>query len=186
MFTHYFSTGICVPPSPLSPIPPYISTPLLPYEETSLSTMGHDISSLTVASKRVDGGASSSHRPSNATSTMEMGTDNAHSDSDHQHVHSTATSATHTDTISTWHSSQVPDSESGDKDKKLKKQKKGEASEVNGKTTHRIELEQDAAIDPTPFTFRPYEPTHMLDPKNLDMLASFGGVAGLLRGLNGS
>lgn len=107
-------------------------------------------------------GASSSRRPSNATSTTETGSDDGRSD--------------------TRKGAKSPDSDSDD-NKKSKKKKKGETPEDDGKTAHQRELEQDAAIDPTPFSFKPYELAHMLDPKNLDTLASFGGVAGLLKGL---
>lgn len=74
------------------------------------------------------------------------------------------------------------DSSKKDKDKK-KDKKKGAKSEDDGKTAHQLELEQDAAINPTPFAFKPYQLAHMLDPKNLDTLAGFGGAVGLLRGL---
>jgi GATA zinc finger len=46
-----------------------------------------------------------------------------------------------------------------------------------------LELSQDEAIDPTPFSFRPYQLAHILDPKNLEVLKTFGGVNGVLRGL---
>jgi Ca2+-transporting ATPase len=92
---------------------------------------------------------------------------------------------THVDDVSTTSrkGAKSPDSEASGKKSKSKKKKKGEAGEDDGKTTHQLELDQDAAIDPTPFAFKPYELAHMLDPKNLDTLASFGGVQGLLRGL---
>jgi Ca2+-transporting ATPase len=50
-------------------------------------------------------------------------------------------------------------------------------------TDHQVELAQDAAIDPSPFRFKPYELAHMLDPKSIGTLVSFGGIDGLLRGL---
>jgi Ca2+-transporting ATPase len=50
-------------------------------------------------------------------------------------------------------------------------------------TTHGTELAEDAAIDPTPFRFKPYELAGMLDPKNIGTLVGFGGIDGLLRGL---
>lgn len=69
------------------------------------------------------------------------------------------------------------------KKKKKGKGKKGENKEEEDKTTHQRELEQDAAINPAPFPFKPYQLAHMLDPKNLDTLTSFGGSAGVMRGL---
>ena len=50
-------------------------------------------------------------------------------------------------------------------------------------TTHGTELSEDAAIDPTPFRFKPYQLAGMLDPKNIGALVGFGGIDGLLRGL---
>jgi len=58
--------------------------------------------------------------------------------------------------------------------------------EHDGKTSHQLELLQDEGLDPTPFPFKPYQLAHMLDPKNIDTLTSFGGVVGLIRGLGTS
>ena len=67
--------------------------------------------------------------------------------------------------------------------KQDKKSKKGAESEEELQTGHQLELAQDDAIDPTPFKFKPYQLAHMLDPKNIESLISFGGTSGLLRGL---
>ena len=72
-------------------------------------------------------------------------------------------------------------------EKKSKRGKKGRetdnAEEDNLQTAHQMELAQDAAIDPAPFQFKPFQLAHMLDPKNIQTLMSFGGIDGLLRGL---
>ncbi|KAF8150651.1 calcium-transporting ATPase [Crassisporium funariophilum] len=82
-----------------------------------------------------------------------------------------------------------------EKDDKKKKKKKGKKSkkgssdgddeddEDENHTAHQIELAQDEAIDPAPFRFKPYQLAHMLDPKSLETLTSFGGTDGLIRGL---
>ena len=71
-------------------------------------------------------------------------------------------------------------------EKKPKKWKKGpEIDDIEGdddQMTHQTELDQDAAIDPAPFRFKPYELAHMLDPKSIETLEAFGGIDGL-RGL---
>jgi len=118
------------------------------------------------------GSGQSSRRPSSAASSTDV-EDHAISDS------------TRKDKVPSPDSgSDDNDKSKGDKkDKKKKKGKKGENDEDDGKTAHQLELEQDAAINPAPFAFKPYELAHMLDPKNLDSLTSFGGSVGLLRGL---
>jgi Ca2+-transporting ATPase len=71
-------------------------------------------------------------------------------------------------------------------EKKPNKEKKGrevDDIEEDLQTTHQTELDQDAAIDPAPFRYKPYELAHMLDPKSIATLVSFGGIDGLLRGL---
>ncbi|TFK28173.1 calcium-transporting ATPase [Coprinopsis marcescibilis] len=128
----------------------------------------------------------STRRPSNATIGTMTDVGHSKSDNDLRHVSSTATSVTHVDTASHLGSSskkeKVEESTSDDKDAKKKKKKKGDKAE-DDKTTHQLELEQDAAIDPAPFPFKPYQLAHMLDPKNIDILTSFGGAAGIIRGL---
>jgi Ca2+-transporting ATPase len=48
-------------------------------------------------------------------------------------------------------------------------------------------LEKDSAdIDPAPFAFKPFDLASMLDPKNLEVLESLGGIQGLLKGLGTS
>ena len=68
-------------------------------------------------------------------------------------------------------------------EKKSKKGRKGpEIDDIEGdddQTTHQTELDQDAAIDPAPFRFKPYELAHMLDPKSIEILEAFGGIDGL-------
>ncbi|KAG2017681.1 calcium-transporting ATPase [Coprinopsis cinerea AmutBmut pab1-1] len=125
------------------------------------------LSSLALLSPEDASITSGSHlrRPSNATfaSVTEVeGSDHGRSDVDLRKIDKS-------------------DDESADGKKKKKKSKKDDESE--GKTNHQLELEQDAAIDPTPFPFKPFQLAHMLDPKNLDTLVSFGGPAGLISGL---
>ena len=53
----------------------------------------------------------------------------------------------------------------------------------------RVELiDDDVQVNPAPFAFRPYTLASLLDPKNIDLLESLGGVRALLKGLgtNGS
>ncbi|KAF6754524.1 calcium-transporting ATPase [Ephemerocybe angulata] len=185
------SDSLTIPPSPtISTHSVHFHTSLAlrdnkPEEKSGMTSLG-------LLKPENASGQSTSRRPSNATSTTEAGSeDHGLSDSDLRHVHSAATSATHVDASSVLNSSKT--SKSGDSDSvskkkqdKKDKKKKGEPSEDDGKTAHQIELEQDAAINPAPFAFKPYELAHMLDPKNLDTLASFGGAAGLLRGLGTS
>jgi Ca2+-transporting ATPase len=127
------------------------------------------------------------HDRGSATTSL---TDVARSDDVH-HSHSNTTSVTSVDHLP--HSPTNEKNGSGveeDKkgvEKKPKKGKKGrEIDDVEGddlRTTHQTELDQDVAIDPAPFRFKPYQLAHMLDPKNIETLASFGGIDGLLRGL---
>ncbi|KAJ3515894.1 hypothetical protein NLJ89_g1472 [Agrocybe chaxingu] len=72
------------------------------------------------------------------------------------------------------------DKDEKEEDKKKKKKGKKGDSDEEAQTTHQLELAQDAAIDPAPFTVKPYQLAHMLDPKNLDTLRSLGGTEGLI------
>lgn len=114
-------------------------------------------------------GSSHLRRPSNATISSSTDVESAHVKSDN-------------DASGKLNKGDGSDAEEKD-GKKKKKGKKGENKEEDDKTTHQRELEQDAAINPAPFPFKPYQLAHMLDPKNLDTLTSFGGSAGLLKGL---
>ena len=122
---------------------------------------------------------------SNATSL----TDVARSEDLH-HAHSNTTSVTNVDQLP--HSPITENVSSHEEDqksteKKPKRAKKGpeldDIEQGDLQNAHQTELEQDAAIDPTPFRFKPYELAHMLDPKNIEALVAFGGIHGLLRGL---
>ena len=53
----------------------------------------------------------------------------------------------------------------------------------DGEKAIHLDLAQDAQIDPSPFTFRPYHLASLVDPKNLDVLCALGGISGLLQGL---
>ncbi|KAL0574047.1 plasma membrane calcium [Marasmius crinis-equi] len=66
-----------------------------------------------------------------------------------------------------------------DDNKKKKKKDKGDGEGEAAK----IDLEQDKDVDPTPFRFKPYELAHMFDPKSYEVLESFGGAPGIIRGL---
>ena len=51
----------------------------------------------------------------------------------------------------------------------------------------RVELIDDEAdVNPAPFEFKPYTLAYVLDPKNIDLLESLGGVKGLFKGLGTS
>jgi Ca2+-transporting ATPase len=127
------------------------------------------------------------HGQGSATTSL---TDVARSDDVH-HSHSNTTSVTNVDHLPHSPTNEKKGS-SAEEDKKgvEKKSKKGKkAREINDTeaddlhTTHQTELDQDAAIDPAPFRFKPYELAHMLDPKSIGTLVAFGGIDGLLRGL---
>ncbi|KAG7089723.1 hypothetical protein E1B28_011378 [Marasmius oreades] len=63
-----------------------------------------------------------------------------------------------------------------------KKSKREKAIEDEEKQKQ-LALEQDINVDQTPFKFKPYELAHMFDPKSYEVLESFGGVNGVVRGL---
>ena len=124
-------------------------------------------------------------------STSTFLTDLARSDDVH-HAHSNTTSVTNVDHLS--HSPTIEkrisyvEEDQKSANKHPQKAKKGpEIDDIEEdddlQTAHQIELAQDAAIDPSPFRFKPYELAHMLDPKSIGTLAAFGGIDGLLRGL---
>ena len=46
-----------------------------------------------------------------------------------------------------------------------------------------LDLTQDEHIDPTPFAFKPYYLTSLIDNKSLELLEAIGGINGLLAGL---
>lgn len=71
-------------------------------------------------------------------------------------------------------------------EKPLKKKKGKKDNAAIEPTGHRAELQEDLAVDPTPFAFRPYKLAHMLDPKSPDTLKALGGTDGLLKGLGAS
>ena len=128
------------------------------------------------------------HGQGSATTSL---TDVARSDDIHP-SHSNTTSVTNVDHLShsPTNEKKGPRIEEEDKkgvEKKPKKGKKGrEFDDSDGDdhpTTHQTELDQDAAINPAPFRFKPYELAHMLDPKSIGTLVAFGGIDGLLRGL---
>lgn len=128
------------------------------------------------------------HGQGSATTSL---TDVARSDDVH-HSHSNTTSLTnvdhlpHSPTNEKKGSGVEEDKKSVEKKPKKKGKKGREIDDIEGdvlQTTHQTELDQDAAIDPAPFRFKPYELAHMLDPKSIGTLVSFGGIDGLLRGL---
>ena len=123
------------------------------------------------------------HRGSASTSI----TDVARSDDVH-HAHSNTTSVTNVNQFS--HSpinekkvSYAQDQKSAEKKHERAKRSREVDDIEEDQTAHQIELAQDAAIDPSPFCFKPYELAHMLDPKSIETLVGFGGIDGLLRGL---
>jgi len=134
-------------------------------EKTGLSSLA-----LLSPENASSSGSSQLRRASNATSMtdVEGSSDNGRSDNDLRKSDVEDASA---------------DGADGQKDKKKKKKKGKKGDEEDDKTAHQRELEQDAVINPAPFHFKPYQLAHMLDPKNLDTLSSFGGPSGLVRGL---
>lgn len=121
---------------------------------------------------------SSSHRLSNTGGIREMASDRGRPNTGTGRILSPATHTPHVDSISFPCSGEVHDSAAYKESTKRRA-----TAEENGKTTYQVELEQDATTDPTPFDFKPYELAHMLEAKDLGTFASFGGAAGLLRGL---
>jgi P-type Ca2+ transporter type 2C len=121
-------------------------------------------------------------------STSTSLTDVARSDDVH-HAHSNTTSVTNVDQISHSPTNEIrvsydPKAAEKKPEKGKKPREIDDIEEDDGlQTAHQIELAQDAAIDPSPFRFKPYELAHMLDPKNIGTLVGFGGIDGLLRGL---
>jgi len=123
-------------------------------------------------------------------STSTSLTDIARSDDIH-HSHSNTTSVTNVDHLPHWpiNEKKVSYAEEDRKSAEKKSEKRRNIREVESieedehLTAHQIELAQDAAIDPSPFRFKPYELAHMLDPKNIGTLVAFGGIDGLLHGL---
>jgi P-type Ca2+ transporter type 2C len=94
---------------------------------------------------------------------------------------------THVDDASMMHKhrSNSKDSQVVEKRKKAGKRKNNNDDEdaADPHKQQRVELVQDEEIDPTPFAYKPYELASMLDPKNLELLETLGGVDGLMRGL---
>ena len=127
------------------------------------------------------------HGRGSATTSL---TDVARSDDVH-HPHSNTTSVTNVDhlphsPINEKKDSCVEEDKRGEEKKPKKRRNGPEIDDIEGddhQTTHQTELDQDAAIDPAPFRFKPYELAHMLDPKSIGTLVAFGGIDGLLRGL---
>ncbi|EDR16187.1 uncharacterized protein LACBIDRAFT_302015 [Laccaria bicolor S238N-H82] len=131
-------------------------------------------------------GLSHHRKPSNATFSSMTETEGDHADAfDLLHrMKSNATSFTHVDSHSISRGSHKKTDSQEAEYQERKPQSKGE-HETDGehKTAHQRELAQDEAIDCTPFEFKPFQLAHMLDPKSLEMLASFGSSGGLLHGL---
>jgi len=96
---------------------------------------------------------------------------------------SAATLATNADILGSEKRSKDPTADEQDKQKKRKKGKKEDDAAETNMTSHQRELAQDESIDPSPFRYKPFQLAHILDPKDLETLASFGGTDGLIRGL---
>ncbi|KAI0067278.1 calcium-translocating P-type ATPase [Artomyces pyxidatus] len=60
---------------------------------------------------------------------------------------------------------------------------KGKSKEPELARPAQFNLEQEAAFDPAPFAFKPFQLANLVDPKSLETLEALGGVQGLLRGL---
>lgn len=184
------------PPSPVSSDLSESGSGWIPPSPTLSNYSGHFPSTLQLRDNKPEeksgfsslgllnpGGYGHYRKGSNATSLTEV----ARSDDLH-HAHSNTTSVTNID--------QLPHSPINDKmvsgveevqksmEKKSRNDKNGDDTEEDHlHTAHQIELAQDAAINPAPFHFKPYELAHMLDPKSIETLVNFGGIDGLLQGL---
>jgi len=133
-------------------------------------------------------GLSHHRKLSNATFSSMTETEGDHAyTSDLRHMKSNATSFTHVDSHSLSRGShKKTDSQEVEYQERKPKMKGEHETDDEYKTAHQKELAQDEAIDCTPFAFKPFQLAHMLDPKSVEMLASFGGTGGLLRGLGTS
>ena len=123
------------------------------------------------------------HRGSASTSIIDI----ARSDDVH-HAHSNTTSVTNVDQFSHSPIDEKKVSYTQDQKSVVKKLERGRRSrEVDDieedQTDHQIKLTQDAAIDTSPFRFKPYELAHMLDPEGIETRVRFGGINGLPHGL---
>ncbi|PPQ77122.1 hypothetical protein CVT25_010816 [Psilocybe cyanescens] len=196
------SSGLLSPNSPSNPYGPPSPSPSdisdlssIPPSPTLSNHSGHFPTTVQLRENRPEdksglsslglldpGLATHNRKASNATSMTDV-------ESDFRHVPSTTTSVTHVDyypaspTHSEKRSRESESDNSKSEKKKGKKSKKDDKDSEPTMTTHQLELSQDEAIDPAPFRFKPYQLAHILDPKNLDALKSFGGIDGLLRGL---
>ena len=198
------SSGLLSPHSPnvhgpLSPAPSDISESSSVPPSPTLSTYSdnaHFPSSLQLRENRpeeksglsslglLDPTGLSSHRRkgSIATSATDV-------ESDLRQVPSTTTSVTHVD----YYASSVSDSHVPDETDEKKRPGETQQPEEDRHVVVRTdepqtpaydgELPQDEGIDPAPFHFKPYQLAYMLDPKNVDILTSLGGIDGMLRGL---
>ncbi|KAL0064796.1 plasma membrane calcium [Marasmius tenuissimus] len=92
------------------------------------------------------------------------------------HIKTNTTEATRVHSNTDDNSNKAPRGKGSGEDKKEKGDKEGGKNEPTA-------LEQDQNVDPTPFRFKPYELAHMFDPKSYEVLESFGGAAGIVRGL---
>lgn len=187
-----YSSTTTYPPSPTISVGSNFKTTLALRENQPDDKSG--FSSLNMLSPKDAEPSGHKRKPSNATmnssvteADVEMG--------DIAKVRSYATSLTDVEPYSPppSKSSPEPSSSNDEKGKKNKKKKDSKdkdkdttSDEHEGKTTHQLELLQDEGLDPAPFMFKPYQLAHMLDPKSLDTLTSFGGTTGLLRGLGTS
>jgi Ca2+-transporting ATPase len=154
-----------------------------PEQKSGMSSLG-----LLNADDASTSGLSHHRKLSNATfsSMTETEGDHAHL-SDLRHVKSNATSFTHVDSHSVSRGShKKTDSQEVEYQERKPKMKGEHDTDGEHQTTHQKELAQDEAVDCTPFAFKPFQLAHMLDPKSVEMLASFGGTDGLLRGLGTS
>lgn len=58
-----------------------------------------------------------------------------------------------------------------------------DADKDKAEKPHLVDLEQEANVDPTPFSFKPAQLAQLLDPKSIEGLEAMGGVDGLMKGL---
>ncbi|KAH7915645.1 Ca-transporting ATPase [Hygrophoropsis aurantiaca] len=80
-------------------------------------------------------------------------------------------------------SSSRPEAQLGDTTPPTRPRSRSHSSDEEVGAITKLDLDQDAAIDPGPFKYKPYQLASLLDPKSLEALEALGGVSALLRGL---
>lgn len=185
-------SSITVPPSPT------LSNSSSVHFQTSVALRdnrpGSGLSSLGLLNPP-DAGPSHTHRRKGSTATYASsseGTEPDHRENipltpiELHHVKSNTTSLTHVESTHSREKREITDSDTATAVHEKNKKKDEEDKDADALDNQRVALPQDADTDPTPFSFKPYELAHMLDPKNLKALENFGGIKAVLKGLGTS